>query len=141
MYKPEILETIRKAIRTNPDYDFQNARIENKKMLLELDITADESQTIELLEALKAYQRLIRIIPKDQRQFVMPLMEQGFHSAFQIAGTSKTHFMETTKDIWGEDTSVAELIHNNALHKRSRLVMQYMNELQNNEPHAKAARI
>ena len=94
-----------------------------------------------LLPLLKAYQRLLRIIPAGHEELALPLLASGLHSAVQIASLASQQFLELTRDLVPEQPEVMETIYRYAQLKRSQLVVQYMNILQNQEPHVRAARI
>ena len=94
-----------------------------------------------LFPLLKAYQRLLRIIPAGHEELALPLLAKGLHSAVQIASLTRQQFLKLTRDLILEQPEVMATIYRYAQLKRSQLVVQYMNILQNQEPHVRAARI
>jgi hypothetical protein len=45
-----------------------------------------------LVDSLKAYQRILRILPPGEDHRAIPLLESGLHSAIQIAGMPQPQF-------------------------------------------------
>ena len=124
------IEDLKTWIAAHPEYDWLHQEWKT-------EFLSEEEQPLRSL--LKAYQRLVRIIPQEHHQLAFALLARDFHSAVQIATLPKRQFLELTHDLVPPE--VLETIYAHAQIKRGQLVVQYMNILQNNEPHAKAARI
>jgi len=131
------LNLFKQWLADHGDYDWLRMDWQNEAVLTPL--LGKEPDT--LLPILKAYQRLLRIIPQDHQDIAVSLLEQGLHSAVQIASFSNSQFLELTRDLVPNQPEVQEMIYKQAQLKRSQLVVQYMNILQNHEPHVQAARI
>lgn len=133
IFSGQQLEALKRWLTEHPDYDGLYVNWQDPTIITQL--LGQGSQT--LLPLLKAHQRLIRIIPKEHHDIAFYLLERGLHSAVQIASLSKQHFLALTQ----VQPEVMTTIYTQAQIKRSQIVIQYMNQLQNNEPHVKAARI
>lgn len=94
-----------------------------------------------ILNILKAYQRLLRVMPEDNSEIILGLLKKGIHSAIQIANMSKKQFIKMSDPLFKDKLSFAEQIHKNSQKKRSKIALQYINVVQNKEPHILASRI
>lgn len=139
--KDEMLKELKKIIKKNPDFDYQHREMKSKKVLNDLKWSSKTKSEDDMLLVLRAYQRIVRITPKENLDKAILLLEQGFHSALQIASMSQKEFIKKTEAIFNGEKTLAETIYKTAMAKRNKLVIQYMNIKQNSEPHAKAARI
>ena len=125
-------------LKQNQSIDFLTFNLQDEDNLIKLNFKNLESQQIEIIFQIKAYQRLIRIIPENDTEIALTLMQQGIHSALQIAAMTRKDFMKKCLGVL--DEKLADTIYHNALAKRSTIVVQYMNLLQNREPHISSAR-
>lgn len=94
-----------------------------------------------IIEQLKAYQRIKRITEGLDGDVEWSLLERNITSATQIAGMTKGGFVNAVSDCRGMSKETAEMVYRRALAKRSEILPQYMNLIQNNEPHIKQAAI
>ncbi len=105
----------------------------------------------EIVFQLKAYQRMLRIMPTkkqsenskrlENNQLVASLLlQQGIHSALQIAAMTRKDFITLCVSVFGNDQNMATIMYQNAQEKRSAILVQYMSILQNGEPHINATR-
>jgi hypothetical protein len=124
----------------NRGVDFQFFNLQDEESINGLSFENLEEQKTELISLLKAFQRLIRIIPEKNRDAALVLMSEGVHSALQIAAMTRKAFMGRFASLFNDNGALADAIYKNALKKRSMILIQYMNILQNKEPHISAAR-
>jgi hypothetical protein len=89
---------------------------------------------------LKAYQRLVRILPNPQEHRALPLLQSGLHSAVQIASLSQDEFLRRWTALFTGEDELGLTVHRAALRRRGDLLLHHINEVQNNEPHYRAAR-
>jgi hypothetical protein len=89
---------------------------------------------------LKAYQRLVRILPVSEEHRALPLLESGLHSAIQIANLSQDEFAHRWATLFPGEAATGEAVHRNAIARRSTLLLHHINTVQTNEPHYRAAR-
>jgi hypothetical protein len=127
-----------KFLGQNRDVDFRVFDLQDEENLGRLNFTNFKRKLDEINFLIKAYQRLIRIIPDNDQQTALSLMRLGIHSSLQIAAMTRKDFMK--KCLVALEESLADTIYHNALAKRSAILVQYMNMLQNREPHISAAR-
>ena len=137
LFSSQQVSVLKQWLADHSDYDWLQMNWQDETVLKPL--LGEESAT--LLPLLKAYQRLLRIIPTGYENLALPLLASGLHSAVQIASLASQQFLELTRDLVPEQPEVMEAIYRYAQLKRSQLVVQYMNILQNQEPHVRAARI
>jgi len=124
----------------NNGIDYKIFNFLNDESIENLNWSGFEDNKDDFLLLLKGYQRLLRIMPKEKENSVFMLLKSGFHSALQICTKSRKEFMKSISEYIQDDYTTAEKIYSNALEKRGAILIQYMNMLQNNEPHISAAR-
>ena len=91
-----------------------------------------------LIPQLKAYQRMLRVVPEGREDLAKKLLESGFHSSLQIAGTPKQDFIQQNSSLFGGDTALAEHVYTRAIALRKAVTLQYIAQVQQIEPHAHA---
>jgi hypothetical protein len=123
----------------NRSSDFLRTDLLSDAGASKLDFTSFEDQKDEFLALAKAYQRLLRIVPEQNRDVALALLGKGIHSALQIAQMTRKDFLGKVVSVLG-DEKLADDIYQNALKKRGVILLQYLDVYQNNEPHIKAAR-
>lgn len=89
---------------------------------------------------LQAYQRLLRFLPTPEESRALPLLEGGFHSAIQIAGLSRDEFVRRWCALFPGEEEAGLAVHQAALRRRSDLLHHYIHDVQQSEPHYRAAR-
>ena len=89
------INLLKQWLADHHDYDWLQMDWQEEAVLTPL--LGKESDT--LLPLLKAYQRLLRIIPKEHQDLAVSLLERGLHSAVQIASFSKQQFLALTSDL------------------------------------------
>ncbi|MCP4934104.1 MAG: hypothetical protein GY927_07820 [bacterium] len=125
-------------VQQNPEADFKLINLEDGQALNALNWMNFSSAEETLPPLLKAYQRLLRIIPDEQQECAYELLRMNIHSAVQIASMTKIHFLKKCAKILKDNPQLGIEIYKNAQAKRSTILVQYMDQLQNNEPHIKA---
>jgi hypothetical protein len=128
-----------KFLDQNCATDFLRVDLLADAVTSKLDFTSFAEKRDELLELAKAYQRVLRIVPEQDREVALALLAEGVHSALQIARMTRRDFLGKFAGVLG-DEKLADTIYQNALKKRGVILLQYMDVYQNNEPHIKAAR-
>lgn len=94
----------------------------------------------EILEGFKGVQRVLRLLPDNKEHLVWPVLLSGFSSALEIASIGRLAFLKAMKSITEMDDDTAELVHKRARARRSQLLPEIMNRIQNNEPHMRQAK-
>ena len=124
----------------NKKVDFKKINLDNEKDFKNIKCSETKDKK-NLNNVLKAYQRLLRIVPDQDSDLIMDLLKVNIHSATQITGFTKRDFIKKHKKIFKGKEEIGNQLYDNALKKRSQLVVQYMDILQNNEPHVKASKV
>nr|VFK12249.1 MAG: hypothetical protein BECKLPF1236B_GA0070989_10324 [Candidatus Kentron sp. LPFa] len=131
-------------LRKNKSLDLRKADLRHKPGIEACKWTGLEQEKGTLLPQLKAYQRLLRVLPDDSAvpntaNIAKALLKKGIHSALQIAYTPKKTFIEDNSKIFAGDADLAERVHRRAVACRKGVVLKYMHLSQGLEPHARAA--
>ncbi|MFV2059528.1 MAG: hypothetical protein ACC653_02525 [Gammaproteobacteria bacterium] len=143
-------DNLLKFLHQNNAVNFLVCDLKDEKIINKLNFKNFKRKQNEMLFQIKAYQRLLRIIPDNnqpekQQQIALLLIQQGIHSALQIAAQTRKDFLGMCSGLFNENSPVNDklsaALYQNALEKRSVILIQYMNVLQNGEPHISASRI
>ncbi|MBD1584497.1 hypothetical protein [Pseudoalteromonas sp. S16_S37] len=137
------LTSLNNFLRKNKKIDFRNINLNNEKSINEFNWQSLTDEKIPILEQLKSYQRLLRILPpKDDvfgpEKIAKQLLKNDFKSALQIAEMPKKVFLSKTKSIFKDDV-LANQVYKNALFKRKVVALQYINRTQLSEPHTRSS--
>lgn len=138
-FNEQTVALIREVVLQNKQMDFTTADLSDEATIAAVRVHGISLSRDEVIEKLKAYQRIIRLCGDIPNSVCFELLENNITSAMQIAAMSKMKFLNLISETSITTPELAELIYNRAREKRSRLVVHYMNELQNNEPHIKQA--
>lgn len=136
---PESAANFVRFLDQNGATDFQQVNLLSDEETASLNFESFSDKKDEILELAKGYQRLLRIIPRQDREAALTLLSHEIHSALQIAKMTRKDFMGRFA-ILLKDEQLADAIYQNALKKRGVILLQYLDVYQNNEPHIKAAR-
>ena len=138
-----------KVFRHLDTFILQNEKIDFKT-ISPSEISASEyinwkklsRQKEEILNQLKPYQRLLKIMPEGTtHDIIISLLEEGIHSAAQIASIPSHLFISQYLPLFGNDKDYIENFYKNCQAIRSRLLVQFMNKLQNNELHINSTKL
>jgi len=138
-FNPDIIEDLTKFLDQNKEVDFLNFNLQSDDAIDTLNFKSLTRKKEELISLIKAFQRLIRIIPEQNRDVALTLLGEGVHSGLQIAQMTRKEFMGKCATLLKDET-LADTIYQNALKKRGVILLQYLDVYQNNEPHIKAAK-
>ncbi|MCF6442146.1 hypothetical protein L1077_22225 [Pseudoalteromonas luteoviolacea] len=138
------LTSLNKFLRKNKKIDFRNTNLANEKNINEFNWQSLFDEKKSILEQLKSYQRLLRILPyKDEtfepEKIAKKLLKNDFKSALQIAEMPKKTFLSKTTNIFKDDDVLANQVYQNALFKRKIIALQYLNRTQLSEPHTRSS--
>lgn len=129
-----------KFLEQNQNVDFLVFNLQDEENVSRLNFKNFKRKQEEIIFQLKAFQRLLRIIPDNNFEAALLLMKAGIHSALQVAAMARKDFMRKCAGIFDDNAKLADVIYKNSLDKRSTILIQYMNMLQNGEPHISSAR-
>jgi hypothetical protein len=135
------LKTLKAFLAKNQTIDFRTANL-----LYAVDIDKYEWKEFEqekesLIEQLKAYQRMLRVVPQGREELAEKLLENGIQSSLQIAGTPKKIFIKKHLKLFDENVEIAqqlaEQVYQRAIAIRKVVALQYIARTQQAEPHAR----
>lgn len=130
--------TLRRLLRSNPSIDWRNVDFDSKE--LHRRVVPEPLALADALSLLASYQRLLRILPVGEDERALPLLERGIHSAIQIASIPQRQFERCWDAIFPGEAELGVTVYRAARRRRAVLLHHRMNELQQNEPHYRAAR-
>jgi hypothetical protein len=137
MVSRSTLEELQHVIEANPLVDWRVIALDQPG-LKTLEWRELERETLAPL--LKAYQRLLRILPPGEERRALPLLASGLHSAIQIAELPQDEFRRRWVALFPGDDALGLAVHRAALRRRGDLLLHHINAVQSNEPHYRAAR-
>ncbi|GKX29625.1 hypothetical protein SH1V18_21050 [Vallitalea longa] len=125
----------------NPDICLRSMNLLDEKEVSTLCFDRLKKHKDELMNLLKAWQRLLKILPESQNEvtIIKNLLNKNLHSAVQIASIPKKHFLKEYGHLFN-DLEEANTMYQNAQMVRSQIAVKYMRLKQNQEPHIKATR-
>lgn len=133
---PLRLAELCRLIETNRTVDWRAVVLDATLAALdwgELDLEA-------VVPLLKAYQRLLRILPIGEEHRALALLDSGLHSAVQIADLARDEFLDRWGALFPGEHDFGLAVHRAAVSRRSELLLHHINEVQRTEPHYRAAR-
>jgi hypothetical protein len=133
------LKNLNTFLRKNKTVDFRIADLLHSSNLDTYKWTGLDDQKESLINQLKAYQRLLRIVPDDKEELAKKLLKNGIQSSLQIVSTPKKVFIQNNLKIFANDTALAEQVYMRALAVRKVVALQYVNQVQQAEPHTRVA--
>lgn len=133
---PSKLKLLEKFLSANPEVDFFSANLFDPTVLASLSWKGTGRYKARITKEIQAFQRLTKILNNRNDQLVFQLMSKGILSAIQVAAMSKKKFMNETAEVFGEYQDQMENFYQRALQIRAKVLVNYMQARQNNEPHA-----
>ena len=122
----------------NPEFNIRDFDFYDPNQLLNLNL--DGLIADDIIEELKALQRLLRICPDDKA--VEVLKAAGYDSAFKIASVSQTQFISELATALGEDgENIARTIYTNAVNKKNQAMHVWAAAHNVTSPHFEALRV
>lgn len=136
-YQISMLETGR-LIGANPSINWRAIVLDD--LMVQEALTWCDLEPKVMTPLLKAYQRLLRILPVSEEHRALRLLESGLHSAIQIANLSQDEFARRWAVLFPGEDALGLTVHRAALRRRGELLLHHIDEVQHNEPHYRAAR-
>lgn len=130
------LEKLKVFLKNNEEVDFRKADLlhtPNLKKYKWIEFK-DEDEKTRVLNLLKAYQRMLRIVPNGRNDVAMMLLEGGFQSSVQIVNTPKKAFLKFFQD----DPELGKNVLKRAMAVRKIVTLQYIARLEQAQPHTRA---
>lgn len=138
--KAETLSSLQYLLDANQSVDWRAVSLDDPGLLAGLAWQGLERHRDALLPLLKAYQRLLHILPPSEDRRALPLLQAGLHSAVQIASMPQAEFAQQWAALFPGDVALGDVVHRNAINRRSQLLLHHMSAVQSSEPHYRAAR-
>ncbi|NEQ35258.1 MAG: hypothetical protein F6K40_02630 [Okeania sp. SIO3I5] len=127
-------------LKKNEEIDFRTADLLHTSNIEKYKwpkLKKDEKES--LVKQLKAYQRMLRVVPPGRDDLAKALLKNGIQSSLQIASTPKKVFIQKNLELFNNERTLAEQVYLRALALRKAVTLQYMARVQQLEPHTRAA--
>lgn len=126
-------------LEKNKGVDFRKADLLHIASIDKYQWTGLEDGKASLINQLKAYQRVLRIVPEDREDLAKKMLQNDIQSSLQIANTPKKVFIQHNLKLFDNDSALAEQVYTRAIALRKAVTLQYMARVQQAEPHTRAA--
>lgn len=140
LFTTRFVNTLRALVTQNNHIDMRCEDFSNKEVSDQIRSHGSPLSPNEIVEGFKGVQRVLRLLPKEKTHLVWPVLLSGFSSALEIAAIGRNAFLNSMKEISEMDEETALMVHKNARARRSQLLPEIMNRIQNNEPHMRQAK-
>lgn len=142
--EPVDLRKLNAFLRRYKNTDFRTVDLLSQTSLDNFNWPDEDEEKASLLGHLKAYQRLLRVLPSDNGErpvadIAKALLKINITSALQIASMGKKSFARETLKIFSSDQALTEQVYKRALAARKVLALRYIGQQQSLEPHVRAA--
>ncbi|NEO14792.1 MAG: hypothetical protein F6J98_07650 [Moorea sp. SIO4G2] len=130
------LKKLKIFLQKNSEVDFRKADLLHTPNLKKYKWIKfkDEDEKTRVLNLLKAYQRMLRIVPKGREDVAMILLEGGFQSSVQIVNTPKKAFLK----FFQSDRELGKNVLKRAIAVHKIVTLQYIARVEQAQPHARA---
>ena len=108
------LKDLNTFIRKNKSIDFTKADFINQKSVDSYNWSGLQDDKEAIIRQLKAYQRMLRVLPKDEQSLAKALVKSGIHSSLQIANTPKNKFIQDNIKLFKNNRKLAEQVYTRA---------------------------
>lgn len=133
------LENLNAFLRKNNEIDFRKADFLHSSNIDKYKWTGLEDEKDSIIKQLKAYQRMLRVVPNDRDDLAKKLLKNGIQSSLQIASTPKKVFIQNNLKLFNNDNALAEQVYKRAIALRKVVTLQYIARAQQAEPHTRAS--
>ena len=130
--------TLRRLLQSEPSIDWRAVDLNGEE--LRRRVVPEPLAAADTLSLLAAYQRLVRILPVGEEGRALTLLENGIHSAIQVASIPRGQFERRWDMLFPGEVEVGLAVYRSAQRRRAVLLHHRMNDLQQNEPHYRASR-
>lgn len=131
--------TLNAFLEKNKNVDFRIADLLHQGSIDALQWAGFEDKKDDLIDSLKAYQRMLRVVPPDRDDLAQKLLENGFQSSLQIANTPKKVFIKNTLELFDNNRAIAENVYIRSIAIRKAIALQYIDRVQQTEAHVRLA--
>jgi hypothetical protein len=131
------LEKLNAFLSKNSAIDFRTANLLHDSSLDQFNWAGFEAVKVSLIQQIKAYQRMLRVVPLDRADLAQKLLEHGIQSSLQIVSIPKKAFIQDYLELFDHDSAIAEQVYVRALALRKVVALQYIAQVQQVEPHVR----
>ncbi|NER83967.1 MAG: hypothetical protein F6K42_31375 [Leptolyngbya sp. SIO1D8] len=133
------LKKLNAFLKKNKAVDFRVADLLHSPNLDAYKWPGSKAERADLLNQIKAYQRMLRVVPEGREDLAKKLLKAGVYSSLQITNTPKKVFIQTHLKLFDNDSALAEQIYLRAMALRKAVALQYIARIQQTEPHIRTA--
>lgn len=96
--------------------------------------------TAELVPLVKAYQRLVFVLPEGEERRALRMIERGLLSASQLASEPRAKLAALWEELFPGEAELGEQVRRAAVARKAQIALEHVKSVQSNEPHYRAAR-
>ncbi|WP_088889119.1 hypothetical protein [Leptolyngbya ohadii] len=133
-------EKLNGFLEKNQEIDFRTADLLHNPTVDQYKWVGFEDEKESLINQLKAYQRMLRVVPSDREDLAKKLVESGIQSSLQITSIPKKAFIQDNLTLFDNDSALAEQVYMRALALRKAVALQYVAYVQQVQPHSRTNR-
>ena len=133
------IKNLKAFLKKNKKVDFRTADLLHSSDIDTYKWTGLEEDKESLIKQLKAYQRLLRIVPHDREDLAQDLLKSGIQSSLQIVNTPRQVFIQKNLKTFGNDRALAQQVYKRALAIRKVVALQYVKLTQQAGSHVRVA--
>ncbi|MEM9215335.1 MAG: hypothetical protein AAGD25_13430 [Cyanobacteria bacterium P01_F01_bin.150] len=133
------IKNLKTFLKKNKEVNFRTADLLHASTLDTYKWTGLKKNREKLISQLKAYQRLLRVVPNGQEDLAIKLLQSGFQSALQIANTPRKAFVLNNLKTFDNDRDLAQSVYKRAVAVRKVVTLKYMARTQQTGAHSRVA--
>lgn len=127
--KENSLANLKKWLTKNKKIDLKTTSLSSPSTIEAFNWKNLEDQKEQLLPLLKAYQRLLKMLPDNDQKLILSLLKADIHSAIQVASMSRQHFITTYNKLFAKTDTSVEAFYDSAVSIKSRLLLKHVRSL------------
>lgn len=120
---------LKKWLAQNKNVDLVSAMFNHPASVDAMNWKKLEDQKAEIIPQLKAYQRLLKILPRKNNKLILNLLGANIHSAIQVASMPKQNFITTYSHLFSGKEAAAEIFYNKALAIKTQLLLKHVQRI------------
>lgn len=130
-----ILDQLLVFLNINKEKNIVTADFKDESAIGAFSWVKPEQDTKDLLKQLQAYQRISKLLPKQEDELVISLLKDGLNSALSIANIPKDKFMASYGPLFEKAALSVSAFYDNASTVKANVLLEYMRIKQQAEPH------
>ncbi len=120
---------LKKWLAQNKNVNLLSARFNNQASVDVMNWKNLEDKKAEIVPQLKAYQRLLKILPRKNNKLILNLLGANIHSAIQVASLPKQNFITTYSHLFSGKETAAEEFYDQALVIKTQLLLKHVQRI------------